>query len=180
MTITHEYAGFRLRLTAFALDYTIIFGYILVLLAVNVGVIVTKGLPLQPVSNPLLSDLTTFVILILPVILYFAWQESSAKQATWGKRKVGLRVVTATGESLSLKRAVVRSLVKFLPWQLAHTSIYHIFGVESPPSWATVGLALVWVLVSAYLISLLLTKTHRAPYDWLAGSFVIVSPQENV
>jgi uncharacterized RDD family membrane protein YckC len=44
----------------------------------------------------------TFLTLVLPVILYFCFQESSLTQATWGKRKLGLRVVTAIGARLSL------------------------------------------------------------------------------
>jgi hypothetical protein len=36
------------------------------------------------------------------------------------------------------------------------------------------------VLVGANLASLLLTKTHRTLYDWLAGAFVVVVAQEKV
>ena len=182
-----EYAGLRLRVAAFAFDYLVIVGYIVVLTAIAFGVVMVSGPrppAATPFANPVFSDLLTFVTLVLPVILYFTLQESSPRQATWGKRKVGLRVATATGASLSKGQAFVRSLVKFLPWQLAHTSIYHIPGWPSamtqPTPWVTAGLVLVWVLVGANLASLLLTKTHRTLYDWLAGAFVVVAAREKV
>jgi len=39
-------------------------------------------------ENRILIDLIVFLILVLPVILYFTLQESSSRQASWGKRKV--------------------------------------------------------------------------------------------
>jgi hypothetical protein len=72
----------------------------------------------------------------------------------------------------------VRSLVKLLPWQIAHTSIYHIEGlpfapVEPPPP-VMAGFVLVYLLVGIYIASALISKEHRTPYDWAAGSCVIV------
>ncbi len=182
-----EYAGLRLRVAAFAFDYLVIVGYIVVLTVIALGVAMVSG-PRPSVAalfaNPEFSDLLTFVTLVLPVILYFTLQEGSPRQATWGKRKMGLRMVTATGAPLSKGQAFVRSLVKFLPWQLAHTSIYHIpgwpFAMAEPTPWVTVGFVLVWVLVGINLAALLLTKTHRTLYDWLAGAFVIVVAREKV
>ncbi len=178
-----EYTGLRLRLAAFLLDCIVILGYIIILTAVGLGTMfVIKSL--QQLTNlfakPLFLDLITFITLILPVILYFTLQESSPKQATWGKCKVGLRLITASGKPLSKGKAFVRSPLKFLPWQLAHTSIYHIKGwpfapEESPTPLVMTGLVLVWVIIGIYLISFLVTKTHRTPYDWLTGTFVIVT-----
>jgi hypothetical protein len=88
--------------------------------------------------------------------------------------------VTATGARLSRARGFVRSLLKFLPWQLAHTSIYHIPGWPLAPGdltpFTTVGLILVWVLAGAYMLSALISKTHRTPYDWLSEAYVVVVP----
>jgi hypothetical protein len=36
------------------------------------------------------------------------------------------------------------------------------------------GFVLVYVWVGSYLLSALISKKHRTPYDWAAGSFVIV------
>jgi hypothetical protein len=36
------------------------------------------------------------------------------------------------------------------------------------------GLVLVYVLVGVYVLAALISKKHRTPYDWAAGSCVVV------
>ena len=176
-----QYAGFGKRLKAFAYDYLLILVYIVVLAGVNYGIILAGG-ALDKVSpffaSPVVKDAIAFLTLILPVILYFTLQESSPRQGTWGKRKAGIRVVSAQGGRLSKVQAFVRSLIKFLPWQIAHTSIYQIQeivpGIEPEPFDIT-GFVLVYVLVGIYIATALISKKHRTPYDWVAGSFVIIA-----
>jgi hypothetical protein len=100
-------------------------------------------------------------------------------EATWGKRKAGIRVASLAGARLTLMRALVRSALKFLPWQIAHTSIYQIggwpFAPKEPSPIVIAGFVLVYVLVGSYLLSAWLSKRHRTPYDWAAGSVVIVA-----
>ena len=176
-----QYAGLGKRLKAFAFDYLIILAYIVALAGVNYGIILSGG-ALDQVSSlfasPVVKDAIAFLTLVLPVALYFALQESSPRQATWGKRKMGIRVVTANGKGLTRKQATVRIAVKFLPWQMAHTSIYHIKGLpfvpEEPSPLVIAGFVLVYVLAGIYVASALISKKHRTPYDWAAGSYVIV------
>ncbi len=172
-----EYAGLRLRLVAFAFDLIIIAGYILVTLVIGIVIAITMGPFPQPPS--LLLDLIAFLTAVLPVALYLVLQECSPRPATWGKRRKGLRVVMADGRPLSLGRSLVRSTIKFLPWQIAHVAVYRLLWVDNPPAWVTLALVLLWTLVGVYLVSLLVTRTHRAPYDWLAGSFVIVGRRDD-
>jgi len=179
-SIDIQYAGFAKRLKAFAFDYLIIFAYIVVLFGVNFGIILSAG-RLEEVSplfaSPVVKDSIAFLTLILPVVLYFTLQESSPRQVTWGKRKAGIRVVDAQGGALTRKQAFVRSLVKLLPWQIAHTSIYHIegfpFAPVEPALMVIVGFVLAYGLVGIYVASALISKKHRTPYDWAAGSYVI-------
>jgi hypothetical protein len=81
------------------------------------------------------------------------------------------------GERLTRGRAFLRSLVKFLPWQIAHTSLFHWEGWPFAPTEPTlmviVGLGLAYLLVGIYLASALITKKNRTPYDWAAGAYVI-------
>ena len=175
-----RYAGFDKRLKAFAFDYIIICSYIVLLFTITQALLkITEllGLSFRWPENPILADLMAFVTLVLPIILYFTLQESSPKQATWGKRKAGLRVVNASGGRLTRKQAFVRSFVKFLPWQIAHTSIFQIQAL--PPGAADqslfniTGFALVYLLAGVYIASALILKNHRTPYDWASGSCVI-------
>jgi len=174
-----QHAGLRPRLLAFALDYLVIAAYALVLAAVTLLV----ANPLRSslavlLATPASRDAVAFVTIVLPVILYFALGEGSARQGTWGKRRLGLRVTGLDGGQLPLSRALVRSAVKFLPWQIAHTCLFHYPGwplaPAAPPAWVIVGFALVWLLVLSYLAMLGFSQSHRTPYDRLAGSQVLV------
>ena len=167
------------RFKAFLLDYLIIAAYIVLLTIVSVGL----GLgPLRSLfrvifADPNSSELSAFLLLVLPVILYFAFFEHSSWQATWGKRKMGLHVTDMHGSRLSFPRALARSLLKFVPWELTHACLWRIPGwplAPTPPSpIITAGLVLVWVAVAAYLLSLLVSKEHQALYDWIARTYVV-------
>jgi len=177
-----HYADIVKRLKAFALDYLFIGGYILLLAAVTMIVIKISGfldLSLGWPESPLLADLMAFVTLILPDTLYFTLQESSPKQATWGKRKTGIRVVNINGSRLTRTQAFVRSLVKMIPWQIAHTCLFRIPGwpmtVTTFPPAVTAGFVFLYVLVGIYVVSALYSKKHRTPYDWVAGSYEIIT-----
>jgi len=179
-TNNNRYGSFGIRLKAFAFDYLIICGYIFLLAAVTMAVIKISEfleLSLRWPKNPVLADLMAFITLVLPVILYFTLQESSSKQSTWGKRKAGIWVVNANGGRLTRMQAFVRSLVKMIPWQIAHTCLFHIPGwpmaVTTIPSTVTAGFVLMYVLVGLYIASALISKKHRTLCDWVAGSYVV-------
>ena len=180
LTAAH-FAGLRKRLVAFGFDFLLIFAYILILLGIGIGITLTIG-PLDQINpmfaSPVVMDLAAFLVLVLPVILYFTLQESSSRQATWGKRKAGIQVVNAQGTILTRKQAFLRSLLKFLPWQIAHTSIFHIEGLPftsaEPTPLVISGLILVYVLLGIYAVSVLVSKKHRTPYDWAVGAYVVV------
>jgi uncharacterized RDD family membrane protein YckC len=183
MPIVSAFANLRLRTAAFLFDYLLIAAYIIVLIAVSVllGFGPLRQTLKELFANPNSSEITAFMLLVLPVILYFALFESSSWQATWGKRKVGLRVTNAHGEQLSVARSFVRTLIKFLPWELAHACLWRIpgwpFNPQTPPPIISAGLVLVWVIVAAYVISMMLNKKHQTLYDMIAGSYVVLAPQ---
>jgi|CXWK01.1.fsa_nt_gi uncharacterized RDD family membrane protein YckC len=168
-------AGFRARLSAFALDYIVMFIYIAVLTAV--GFILTRLAPAlvgRAFGKHWSSQLIVIVVLTLPITLYFALFESSTKQATLGKRRMGLVVTDREGRRLNLTRSLARSLLKFVPWELAHTCIWGVrFAVDPAhvPLW-DVGLAVVWLLVGANLVALWLSNSKQTLYDRLSGSVV--------
>jgi uncharacterized RDD family membrane protein YckC len=166
------------RLLAFFLDYLLIAAYLLVLAAVGFGLMALVG-P-SPISSPYITDLVAFVTAVLPVILYFTLLEGGGRQATWGKRLMGIQVATVDYKPVSYRQSFVRSLIKFAPWQMAHTSLFHIPGwplaIEAVGTVSMVGLAVAQGLVLFYILSLLVTPTGRTLYDWVAGTMVIARP----
>ncbi len=73
------------------------------------------AMPMPGTWHPTGSWLITAFGLLLQVA-YFALLESSAWQATVGKRACGLRVTRLDGGRISLGRAVGRYFAKFLSW----------------------------------------------------------------
>jgi uncharacterized RDD family membrane protein YckC len=172
-------AGLGRRLAAFALDYVLILAY-LVVLAIA-GTALTLGRAgarwSTMTTSPGRMDLIAFTLSVLPVVLYFAFLEGGERGATLGKRRMRLRVVRSGGGRLGTGRALVRSAVKFLPWQLAHTCLVRIPGwplePQEPSVEVMVGMTAVWVLVGLYVVTSLVRRDSRAPYDLIAGSQVV-------
>lgn len=116
-----------------------------------------------------------FLAATLPVLLYGSLMEASARGATLGKRALGLRVVSLDGSRAPLWRTFLRTLGKFLPWEVAHTVYWHWPGwplEAAPPTPGQVAaIGAVWLACAGYLVSLFL-GSRRTPYDRLAGTRV--------
>ena len=164
------------RLAAFAIDYAVVFGYMMVLATVSVWVSPPRPPDALPATPAWMFDLLAFSTLVLPVILYFALTEASSRRATLGKRRMRVAVVDERGNRLGIGRSLLRSGLKFLPWQVAHTSLFQIPGwpmaVETIPPAAIVGLSVSLILVALFIAGLL-TPSRRTLYDLLSGSRVV-------
>ena len=171
-TDTH-YAKPKQRALAFMFDFLIIAAYILILLGIGVGITTLSGRG-SLLASPIVTNVLAFVVLVLPVILYFALQESSSQQATWGKRHAKIKVTTVRGARMSLWQSLLRSAIKFLPWQLAHVCIIYIwYGSQS--TIFLIGSLVAQGLVIIYIVCLWFSKKHRTPYDWIAGTYVVIA-----
>lgn len=170
-------AGLWPRLLAFALDYFLIAAYLLVLVA---AALVARAVAPDAVAsvfgNPLTAEAVGFVLLTLPVALYFALSEASVAGATFGKRRLTLRVVTGHWRRLSLGRSAARTALKFVPWELTHALVWrYALAQGDPPGYLDIGLIVVWVLIGANVAAVIGDRQHRALYDMIAGTKVVHS-----
>lgn len=188
--IPAESPPLRRRIQAFLWDYLVILVYLSVL--VGVGAYLTLGPDAEQwrplFADPVRADAIAFGLTVVPVVAYFALCESSASGATFGKRRMGIRVLRADGEPLSAGRALLRAIFKFVPWQVAHTGIFHTVHTAQPREvsgalaevsralipgeWAAGLIGLAWLLAGLYLASMWLNPLRRATYDRLAGTWV--------
>ncbi len=157
------------RLFAFGIDCG--------LLALHAGVLFFLVSPLvRPLflHSPYVAELTGFLLLTLPFGLYFAISEASSWSASLGKRLVGLRTLShKKARPMSFSQSMLRSMLKFLPWELAHFAIWHAFIFQSSLDNVAMGaLVFSYGLVIAYIVGLV-RKPHRTLYDRLAGTQVI-------
>jgi uncharacterized RDD family membrane protein YckC len=119
-----------------------------------------------------LAQLVILAVLTVPVTVWLAGWETTG--ATPGKRLLGLRVLTSSGDRLSWPRSLLRTALKFtLPWELAHTAWWNVL-LRSGNQGAVLDrllLSLVCAAIAVYLVSLFV-GSRQAPYDRVTGTFV--------
>jgi uncharacterized RDD family membrane protein YckC len=120
---THlTYAGFWLRFAAHILDNLIVslpfvvVWFMIVVAVVGLGVFTQVSSAGTESGKPAAAFIITIVLLYLSLIvgriilvwLYHAFLESGPHQSTWGKRIMGLKVTSITGQRISFKHATGR------------------------------------------------------------------------
>ena len=156
------------RLTAFVIDCSILALYAVILFAFS------------PLLRPLfvqsanVAELTGFILLTLPFTLYFAISEASKWSASVGKKLMKLRVIdNKSTRRIRFPQSLLRSAVKFLPWELAHFAIWHAFVFASNLQNVAIGaLAVSYFLMFVYFVGLL-RKPHRTLYDRISNTKVV-------
>ena len=131
----------------------------------------SNGDPPRP-SGPWHAQLIGFIAMTVPFTLYFTLSECSRIRASIGKRAAGLVVLRRSGEPLSFWRALSRSAVKFIPWELGHTVAQQAFysGEDGLPTWVygplivSAGATLWWTATLAF--------GNELPYDRWVGAAV--------
>jgi uncharacterized RDD family membrane protein YckC len=176
VTSVTERVGARRRLLASVGDLGMIAGWLGALTAVGAlgRTLARPAAELRPVPLPVL-DLGTASMTVLPVGAYLAATEAGRHRASLGKRWQGLQVVAADGGPIGWRRAVVRTAVKLLPWQLAHLAVSRwMTGVDpSPTILAAYGASMVLAVGSVAVA--LRDPQGRALHDLAAGTRVVPS-----
>ncbi len=113
-----------------------------------------------------------FTTITLPAILYYALCESSPWQATLGKRLLGLRVTDLAGRRLSARRALLRALFRFLPFEIGHLTF-----AFPTPIWVNsqdfrIGFVIVLVALMLYLLAVFSNVRQQSVHDLIAGTQV--------
>ena len=173
------YVGFWKRAAAFALDYTIIVIYLALLTLMGLLLNSWLGISQSFFSDRVRAQFTGFMLVTLPVTLYFAFGESSGRQATWGKAKLGLKVTDQLGERVGFWRALTRTALKFIPWELSHTLVWtSAFSNDGFPGWVNYGFIFVYGLIGLNLAGLVFSKKHQTIYDLLTKTYVMKKHDE--
>ncbi len=169
------YAGFWLRLKAFAVDYLLIFGYLLLVLIVSLFLIPSLQDLFQ--DSRLTAQLLGFLMVTLPVSLYFIITDSRIGKGSFGKRKMRIRVVDANNRSISVSRAIFRTALKFLPWELSHFMAYRMIYLGDGDIQLLDYLigGLIYTSILLYVLMAVFTKNKQSLYDRLAKTYVVKS-----
>jgi len=128
MNNIYPYAGFWKRAAAWFIDGLVIYMASTLVQQILTPLLISpqtaqkiqqmqdKTAPFDPGVFLSLLPLIIGLIVIVTVLpwIYFAWMESSSKQATLGKMALGIKVVDRQGNRLSFKRALGRTLAKII------------------------------------------------------------------
>lgn len=158
------------RVLAFMIDWLVILAWAGTLFGIIM--VTTGGNPGRP-TNPWIAQAIGFVSMTVPVVLYFAVLESSGYKATLGKKALGLAVIGDAGDLTSLGRSLVRSSIKFLPWEFGHiVANQAAFSGDAGVSlWVYGPMTVAFVLPLWWIVSIF--STGRAPYDRASSTHVV-------
>ncbi|MGF1462027.1 MAG: RDD family protein [Maricaulaceae bacterium] len=162
------------RVSAFFVDYIVIAIYIGALTAVSVFLGAHQAEFKSGSEAKILWHVVSFVSLTVPVWGYFTLLEGGPGQ-TLGKRLLRVRVVSLEGGALGRGRAGLRNLMRFLPWELAHTAIWHQPGRPFLDPFPGINLLLcgLSLLAAMILAGSLVLKDNRSLYDRASRSRVV-------
>ena len=161
------------RLLAFLIDYLLIILWAGFLMGATLLIHKILKLDFSKLS-PYTGQAIGFITMTLVVFLYFYLSEKTSYHATIGKRILGISINTIGSKRNSI---LIRNLIKFLPWELAHTGVHWAIYYSSqniePPVWVWIALILPQLLVIIYIISIIISKGKTSIYDKIAGTSIV-------
>lgn len=108
--IKKSYGGFWKRLIAYLIDAFIIAFPVTMIF----GTVIPQAIMTDNIQVTSIAVSTPQVIMLVASWVYFAGLESSAWQATVGKKMLGMKVTDTSGERIDFIKATIRYLSKFL------------------------------------------------------------------
>ena len=172
--VRSAYGGVLRRLVAYSVDCGLLFFGLLVLQAILFGVnpmvaLMRTGQQFTPTQ----LHLWVFATVSTPSLLYFALMLRSSRQATLGMRLLKLKVADAGGGQIGFGQSLLRSAVMLMPFELNHAVMFHLLPSDAPPPPSYfIGLVVCWVLIAAYIATMLLTRRRQSVHDLFAGTVV--------
>ncbi|SES62844.1 Uncharacterized membrane protein YckC, RDD family [Oceanobacillus limi] len=166
-------ATFFLRFKAFIIDYILIFAYLIVLFLLNIFLF--PSLHNFFTGSLITAQFTGFLLVTLPVLLYFIISDSKIGGQSIGKKKIGIRVIGENGEPVSVLHITYRTILKFIPWKLSHYLVYRLIYIgdgEVPISYYLIG-GIIYALIFAYILTAIFTKKKQSLYDIIAKTQVV-------
>ncbi|MBM6614565.1 RDD family protein [Desemzia sp. RIT804] len=159
----------RIRLKELFIDYLFIMVYLTFLFIANLlfYLVILGGIPKFTIFQ---SQMIATFETVLPVMFIFSILDYKKPFGTFGKRKAGLKVLYKTP---SFTRSLIRNVVKFLPWQIAHIGI--IDGVYTDfSSWTSIFFSNFGMLLALIMLAMgLFRKDKRHIGDLLAGTQIV-------
>lgn len=162
------------RSLAWIIDYGIIASYATGLfLVTRLLISITHW---EPINDPFNGQVVGFLTLTLPVIIYSYLTEKGIWCGTVGKKL--LKLVVLTDHNNRARNILLRNILKYLPWELAHTGVHWVVYYTSNnmevPTWTWLLLILPQLIVIIYFASILLSKGETSIYDKFSNTRIAI------
>lgn len=120
------------------------------------------------------TNVVAALLTAVPLTVFLSVLESGGRQASVGKRVLGLKVVGAgDGERLSFGAVLLRNVLKVaVPWTIGHAAAIALAGSSTVGPGLAALTAAAYVLPVAYVVTLF-TGEGRTPYDRAARGRVV-------
>jgi uncharacterized RDD family membrane protein YckC len=167
-------AGILRRAAAYLVDIAILAAAVVI---TQLGIqAITGGFPANQLNTGLQIEAWVFATVSLPVWAYFTLLEGSVWQASLGKRLLGLQVTDTMGNRIGYGRALLRTIVKLLPWELTHLSLMLPTPIwdESASANLRPGLIVAYALLVLYIVVAVLTPRKQSVHDLIARTLVVL------
>ena len=134
------------------------------------------GIDDQWFQDSINMELYVLLTISLPVWLYFSIMESSGRKATYGKSLMKLVVIKSEGdEKISFTQSFPRTILKLLPWEMAHLGIIFpspLYYSDTPNIriLTIIGIVLFFI----YFLSIVWDRQSQSLYDKLIKTEVQV------
>jgi uncharacterized RDD family membrane protein YckC len=164
------------RTLAYFIDTSIAFGIAMVLIQLLLLYPFREswGIDEAFFKDPWNMELYVLLTISLPIWMYFTLLESSRVKGTLGKKWLKIQVENTDGSKLTFAKAFVRTLLKLLPWELAHIGVIFptpMYYLENPNLRALTMVGIILFII--YFLSIWFSKKSRAVYDVALGVRVV-------
>lgn len=157
------------RFTALLIDYLV--------LSIYAGTLFL----FSPIVYPLFqksagqSEFFGVIFLVAPVFLYFFLFEAPYLKATPGKLLFHIKVIKIDRTNFNYKNSFFRSLVKFIPWELAHFAIWQLVFKNSSFSVIAESLLVITnILAGIYIAFPFFNRNARAIHDYAGHTILVI------
>lgn len=161
-------------------------------LVLYLAIFAVQGVILQLGLNPIVKlmdqgetpagwqlHLWVFMVVSVPLWVYYTLTQSSTHQATWVMRWFNLQTISLNGALVTKTQALLRSVVMLLPFELNHTALFGT--IPDPAGYLTIALiTLTWVLIGGNFAAILFTEKQQTLHDWIAGTTIVMKTDVSV
>lgn len=167
-------AGLARRLAAYAVDAALLFVAVVLLLGGALGLVLHLTVGFGWARDGPLLWAYVFGTVSIPFWLYYTLFEGGVRQATPGMRVLGLRVSGLDGGRVGFGRALSRTVVKLVPFEVNHAVMFLPTPLlnETEPDFRQ-GFIAVGALMTTYLACVVVTRRRQSVHDLVAGTLVV-------